>query len=58
MMSFLDNILTESIVHNFANEDQTITICNLNTSHTLTILTIPQLRKRITKVYVPKWLDF
>ena len=52
------NILTESIVYNFANEDQTITICDPNTSCTLTILTILQLGKSITKVYVPKRPDF
>ena len=52
------DILTESIVHNFANEDQTITICNPNTSHTLTIPIILQSGNGITKFYVPKQPNF
>ena len=35
------DILTESIVHNYANEDQTLTICNPNSGLHATILTLP-----------------
>ena len=35
------NVLTQSIVRNFADENQTITIINPNTGHKATILTIP-----------------
>ncbi|KAF8155288.1 hypothetical protein K438DRAFT_1777658 [Mycena galopus ATCC 62051] len=35
------SVLTQSIVRNFANEDQTITICNPNTGNIATIPTIP-----------------
>jgi hypothetical protein len=36
------NVLTESIVKNYANEDQTITIHNPNTGQQVTIPTIPR----------------
>ena len=36
------DVLTESIVKNFANEDQTITIRDPNTGHRITIPTIPR----------------
>jgi len=36
------NILTKSIVHNYANEDQTITICDLNLGEVTTIPTLPR----------------
>lgn len=36
------DILTESIVKNYANEDQTITICDPNTGQHATIPTIPR----------------
>ena len=35
------DILTESIVRNFVNEDQTLTICDPNTGLRVTILTVP-----------------
>ena len=52
------NILTKSIICNYADEQQTITICDPNTGCTLTIPTIPRSGKSVTKVYVPKWSDF
>jgi hypothetical protein len=36
------NILTQSVVKNFANKDQTITICNPNLKQITTIPTIPR----------------
>jgi hypothetical protein len=36
------DVLTESIVKNYANEDQTITICDPNTGQQATIPTIPR----------------
>jgi hypothetical protein len=36
------NILTESVVRNFANEDQTITICDPNSGHRATVPTMPR----------------
>ena len=36
------NVLTESIVHNYANEDQTITIRDPNSGEITTILTLPR----------------
>jgi hypothetical protein len=36
------NILTEWTVKNFPNEDQTITIVNPNTKHSVTIPMLPQ----------------
>jgi hypothetical protein len=36
------DVLTESTVENFPNEDQTITIVNTNTKHSVTISTLPQ----------------
>jgi hypothetical protein len=36
------DVLTESIVKNFANDDQTITIRDPNTGHRITIPTIPR----------------
>ena len=40
------NILTESIIRNFTNEDQTLTICDPNTGLQATIPTVPQGRPR------------
>ena len=36
------DILTESIIHNFSDEDQTLTIKDPNTGRIVTIPTIPQ----------------
>ena len=36
------DVLTQSIIHNFANEDQTITICDPNTGKLATVPTIPR----------------
>jgi hypothetical protein len=36
------DVLTESTVKNFPNEDQTITIINPNTKHSITIPTLPR----------------
>jgi hypothetical protein len=36
------NVLTKSTVKNFPNEDQTITIIDPNTKHSVTIPTLPQ----------------
>jgi hypothetical protein len=36
------DVLTKSTVKNFPNEDQTITIINPNTKHSVTIPTLPQ----------------
>jgi hypothetical protein len=36
------DVLTQSIVHNFANEDQTITICDPNTGNISTVPTVPR----------------
>jgi len=36
------DVLTESIVHNYANKDQTITICNPNSGEVTTIPTLPR----------------
>ncbi|KAJ7177321.1 hypothetical protein C8R43DRAFT_1118325 [Mycena crocata] len=41
------DVLTQSIVHNFANEDQTITICDPNTGHISTVPTVPRGPPRI-----------
>jgi hypothetical protein len=35
------DVLTQSVVHNFANENQMVTILNPNTDRKATILTIP-----------------
>lgn len=43
------DILTRSIVQNFANEDQTITIFDPNTSRTVTVPTIPRSPPQIRK---------
>ena len=40
------DILTESVVRNFANEDQTITIRNPNSSRRATVPTMPRRRPR------------
>ena len=40
------DILTESVVRNFANEDQTITIRDPNSGHQATVLTMPRGRPR------------
>jgi hypothetical protein len=52
------DILTESIIRNFANEDQTITIHDLNTSRKITIPTVPRTMRCLTKMYAPKQQDF
>jgi hypothetical protein len=36
------DVLTQSIIHNFANEDQTITICDPNTGKLATVPTVPR----------------
>ena len=36
------DILTESVVRNFSNEDQTITICDPNTGQRITVPTLPR----------------
>ncbi|KAF7342425.1 hypothetical protein MVEN_01831600 [Mycena venus] len=36
------DVLTQSIVHNFANENQTITICDPNTGQVSTVPTVPR----------------
>ena len=36
------DVLTESIVRNYANEDQTITICDPNSGEVTTIPTLPR----------------
>lgn len=41
------DVLTQSIVHNFANEDQTITICDPNTGQVSTVPTVPRGPPRI-----------
>jgi hypothetical protein len=40
------DVLTESVIKNYANEDQTITICDPNTGQRATIPTIPRGRPR------------
>ena len=40
------DILTKSVVHNFANEDQTITIRDPNSSRRATVLTMPRSQPR------------
>jgi hypothetical protein len=52
------DILTESVIQNFANEDQTITIHNLNTSRKITIPTVPRTTRCLTRMYAPKQQDF
>ena len=52
------NILTESIIHNLSNKDQTITIKDPNTGQKITIPTLPRLTRSLTKVYVPRRPDF
>jgi hypothetical protein len=39
------DVLTESVVRNFANEDQTITIRDPNSRHRVTVPTLPRTRK-------------
>ncbi|KAJ6461521.1 hypothetical protein C8R47DRAFT_1241006 [Mycena vitilis] len=41
------DVLTQSIVHNYANEDQTITICDPNTGNISTVPTVPRGPPRI-----------
>jgi hypothetical protein len=48
------DILTESIIRNFANEDQTITIHNPNTSRKITIPTVPRTTRCLTRMYASK----
>ncbi|KDR81131.1 hypothetical protein GALMADRAFT_207976 [Galerina marginata CBS 339.88] len=43
------DVLTRSIVHNFANEEQTITVCDPNTGRTATIPTLPRSLPRLHK---------
>ena len=40
------DVLTESVIRNYRNEAQTITICDPNTSRTVTIPTIPRTHRR------------
>jgi hypothetical protein len=44
------DVLTQSIVHNFANEDQTITICDPNTGNISTVPTVPRGPPRIRQM--------
>jgi hypothetical protein len=48
------DILTESIIQNFANEDQTIIIHDPNTSRKITIPTVPRTTRCLTRMYAPK----
>lgn len=43
------DVLSQSVVRNFANEDQTITICDPNTGQTATIPTLPRGPPRFMK---------
>jgi hypothetical protein len=43
------NVLTESIIKNYANSDQTITICDPNTGK---VTTIPTISRRLSKQHV------
>ena len=52
------DILTESVIRNFSNEDQTITIKDPNTGQRITIPTLPRSTRSLTKVYVPRRPDF
>jgi hypothetical protein len=52
------NILTESVIQNVANEDQTITIHDPNTSRKITILTVPRITRCLTRMYAPRQQDF
>jgi hypothetical protein len=52
------NILTESVIQNSANEDQSITIHNLNTSRKITIPTVPRTTRCLTRMHAPKRQDF
>jgi len=42
------DVLTESVVRNFANEDQTITLHDPNTGRRVTVPTVPRSRKAAT----------
>ena len=42
LLGRLFDILTESVVHNFANEDQTIAIRDPNSGHRATVPTMPR----------------
>jgi hypothetical protein len=42
LLSWPFDVLTESVIHNYNNEDQMIPIFNLNSGQHVTILTIPQ----------------
>jgi hypothetical protein len=52
------NILTESVIQNFANKDQTITIHDPNTSKKITIPTVPRTTRCLTRMYAPKQQNF
>jgi hypothetical protein len=52
------DILTESIIQNFVNKDQTITIYDPNTSKKITIPTVPRTTRCLTRMYAPKRQDF
>lgn len=52
------DILTESVVRNYGNEDQTITITDPNTHKRLTVPTLPRSTRMLTKVCIPKNPDF
>ncbi|KAF7303483.1 hypothetical protein MIND_00577300 [Mycena indigotica] len=43
------DVLTQSVVHNYSNNDQTITIRDPNTGRTATVPTIPRGSSRVTK---------
>jgi hypothetical protein len=53
------DILTESVVRNFANEDQTITIHDPNTGQRSTIPSLPRITRKIKAVKTdPEDADF
>jgi len=43
------DVLTESVIHNYANEDQTITILDPNSGRRATVPTLPRGRARRTQ---------
>jgi hypothetical protein len=52
------DILTESVIRNYATEEQTITIKDPNTGKKLTIPTLPRSTRMLAKVFVPRNPDF
>jgi hypothetical protein len=58
LLGQLFDILTESVIRNFANEDQTITIHNPNTSRKITIPIVPRTTRCLTRMYADKQQNF